>query len=683
MPVMQTDLPRVARLTGGNEPEDVSRLRISRDAALQAAREAMRDATRLTRLLTVLNELGSLDSLLDRILSTLSELFAAEIVVLLDPAGTGRYAPLASIGLPEDIAGRPFAGHDEGYVRTTMRDGTPILITHATQDDVTDIQLRELGSETIIYLPIVASHLPRGVLILARCHGEPFTHPDVGLLTAMSHRIGLAIEQAQRRQQLEQIVDAERKIGLDLEETEVARKAVRMLPALVGADGAALVTVDGGGQMTTHVTHGKVPHPRAYLDRVMRALLDTTPVARFGPHTTASMNAAMPSEERPAGVTDGAVIALPLGRDRVEGMLCAFRSSATAFDPDVLPIAMLYAGQASAALENARLYRAVQNQLADRIRAEAAAKASEQKLSALLRSVHDLIVIVGDDEQVRYANPAAEFVWGPVSDPAAEHDLFEPMRAEDRDRMREVLVKLRAQAGLTLTGAVRLRGSGADWRDYDIVLSNLTHEPAVGGIVLTCHDVTEQRTYEQSLESLAFSDPLTGLANRAHFLDRLDVALGRAGTSGASVAVIFFDLDNFKTINDSLGHAAGDHVLRVVADRLRACLRKEDLGARFGGDEFTVLVEHVDGAAAVLPIAERLLASMRKQIVLNGRDLLVGASFGIAIGGSGRDTATDLLRRADVAMYDAKTNGKNTCSVFRADLDMTATRRFERDIAPR
>jgi GAF domain-containing protein len=258
---MRTDLRHDTTTAGGREPEDVSRLRMSRDAALQAAREAMRDATRLTRLLTVLNELGSLDSLLDRALSTLSELFAAEIVVLLDPAGTGRYTPLASIGLPEDVAREPFSGHHEGYVRTTMRDGAPILITHATQDDATDIQLRELGSEAIIYLPIVASHLPRGVLILARCHSEPFSYPDIGLLTAMSHRIGLALEQAQRRQQLEQIVDAERKIGLDLEETEVACKAVRMLPALVGADGAALVTVGDDGRVTTQVTHGDVPKP--------------------------------------------------------------------------------------------------------------------------------------------------------------------------------------------------------------------------------------------------------------------------------------------------------------------------------------------------------------------------------------------------------------------------------------
>ena len=120
-----------------------------------------------------------------------------------------------------------------------------------------------------------------------------------------------------------------------------------------------------------------------------------------------------------------------------------------------------------------------------------------------------------------------------------------------------------------------------------------------------------------------------------------------------------------------------------MADRLRACLRKDDLGARFGGDEFTVLVEHVDGDVAALPIAERLLASMRKPIALNGRDVVVGGSFGIAVSGPERETATDLLRKADVAMYDAKTNGKNIFSVFSDGIDATTIEPPEFEIAPR
>jgi diguanylate cyclase (GGDEF)-like protein/PAS domain S-box-containing protein len=655
--------------------EDVSRLRMSRDAALQAAREAMRDATRLTRLLTVLNELGSLDGLLDRTLSTLSELFASEIAVLLDPASTGRYVPLASIGLPDNVAHEPFSGHEEGYVRTAMRDGAPILISHAANDDTIDVQLRGLGSEAVVYVPIVASNLPRGVLILARGREEPFSYSEVGLLTAMAHRIGLAIEQGQRREQLERIVSLERKIGLDLEEAEVARKAVRMLPTLVGADGAILITIDDDGGIRECFDYGKAPRGRSQIEDLVRALLTTTSVNQFAAYVGTNLRTAIPPDERSDNGCDGAVIALPLGRDRLDGVLCAFRSSSTDFDPDILPIAMLYAGQASAALENARLYRAVQNELSDRIRAEQAVTASEQKLGALIRSVQDLIVVIDEDNRIKYANPAAARIWS--GSPDLGCDIFEHMRSEDRESLLMLLTSLRKQKNLTLTSVIRLRVGSAEWHEYDIILSNLTEEAAVRGIVVTCHDVTERRTYEKSLESLAFRDPLTGLANRAHFLDCLENALARTKVDGTSVAVIFFDLDNFKVVNDSLGHAAGDQVLRVVAERMQGCLRNGDVGARLGGDEFTVLLEGVDGGDTAIMIAKRLQACMREPISLNGRDVIVGGSFGIAIGSSRKESASDLLRKADVAMYDAKANGKNTCSVFNERLDSTAMQRLE------
>ena len=265
---------------------------------------------------------------------------------------------------------------------------------------------------------------------------------------------------------------------------------------------------------------------------MIRALLDTTSVTGFGPHAAASVNAVVPCEVPAAGASDGAVIALPLGRDRIEGMLCAFRSSSTAFDPDILPIAMLYAGQASAAVENARLYRTVQNELCDRIRAEEAAKTSEQRLGTLLRSVHDLIVVVGEDDgsatPIRPPNSCGDRF--PTRRPPAT--CSSPCGRRTETGCTRLLARLRTQAGLTLTSAVRLRRGSADWRDYDIVLSNLTDDPAIAGVVITCHDVTERRTYEQSLESLAFSDPLTGLANRAHFLDRLEGALARAEANG-------------------------------------------------------------------------------------------------------------------------------------------------------
>jgi len=666
------------RPTAAREGDDVSRLRMSRDAALQAAREAMRDATRLTRLLTVLNEVGSLSHLLDRTLATLTELFAAEIVVLLDPAGIGHYGALASIGLPEEIAHEPFSGHEDGHVRTAMREGAPILVTHAGRDEITDHQLRDLGADAVVYVPIIASHSPRGVLILGRCRDLPFSYSEVGLLTAMAHRIGLAIEQAQRRQQLEQIVSMERKIGPDVEEAQVARNAICMLPTLVGADGATFLVIGEDDKVRAQFSHGHVPQPDVELDRLVDTLLNTTCLRTFAPFSAQTVKASVREGEVAATAADGAMIALPIGRERVEGLMCAFRRSSTAFDPDALPIAMLYAGQTSAALENARLYRALQNELTDRIHAEEAAKRSEQRLGALIRSVHDLIVVVGDDDRVRYVNPAAGRVWGEPSERSG--DLFDPVQPEDRDALQRLLARLRHETSQTLAGAIHLRTGMGDWREYDIILSTQKDDDAVGGIVITCHDVTERRTYERNLETLAFRDPLTGLANRAYFLDRLEDALARGAIEGASVAVIFFDLDDFKVINDSLGHAAGDHVLRVVAERMREGLRRGDLGARLGGDEFTVLLERPGDVAMVGAIAERLMDCVRTPISLGDRDVVVGGSFGIAIGEAGRDNAADLLRKADVAMYDAKSKGKNVCSVFHEELDDTAMQRLELEV---
>ncbi|MFO1372543.1 MAG: GAF domain-containing protein [Candidatus Competibacteraceae bacterium] len=186
--------------------DDIYRLRAARDAALQAARAAIRDTTRLTRLLTSLSEPGSLEFLLDRALSTLSELFSADIAILLDPAGTGTFSPLAAVGVPEDRLQQPLSSAENGYVAAVMRTGTPVLTAEAGTDLNVDSQLGELGAETAVWLPVIGSHAARGVLILARCRPDPFVHADVDLLSAMAYRIGLALEEVQRNTQFEQIV---------------------------------------------------------------------------------------------------------------------------------------------------------------------------------------------------------------------------------------------------------------------------------------------------------------------------------------------------------------------------------------------------------------------------------------------------------------------------------------------
>lgn len=230
-----------------SEPESFLDLRLSRDKAIQAAREAVRDTTRLTRLISILNDPGPLSVILDRGLATLSELFLSDIVVLLDPVGTGSFSPLAAIGLPEDMIEQPFSSDEGGYVRQLMSDGVPLRSNCAQTDKAIDSQLIELGAEAVAGLPVYDNYGLRGALILARCHIEPFSEDDIGLLKTMSYRIGRTLIESQRSFQFEKIVESSAKINRYLDFNAVISEAVKMFPVIIRGQGAALVMKEEGG----------------------------------------------------------------------------------------------------------------------------------------------------------------------------------------------------------------------------------------------------------------------------------------------------------------------------------------------------------------------------------------------------------------------------------------------------
>ena len=192
----------------------------------------------------------------------------------------------------------------------------------------------------------------------------------------------------------------------------------------------------------------------------------------------------------------------------------------------------------------------------------------------------------------------------------------------------------------------------------------------------TVHDVTERKALEEQLQYQALHDPLTGLPNRTLFTDRLRHALSRTKRRRRSLAVLFMDLDNFKVINDSLGHRAGDRVLVAASKRVRSILRPEDTVARLGGDELIFLLEDADAAGAVRA-AERVLEQLRVPFSVSGRRLFVTASIGIALGGDNDKQAADLLRDADLAMYRAKHSGKARYAVFEEEMNARALERLE------
>jgi diguanylate cyclase (GGDEF)-like protein/PAS domain S-box-containing protein len=190
-------------------------------------------------------------------------------------------------------------------------------------------------------------------------------------------------------------------------------------------------------------------------------------------------------------------------------------------------------------------------------------------------------------------------------------------------------------------------------------------------------DVSERKELEGQLQHQAFHDPLTGLPNRALFTDRLDHALTRPLRRPETLAVLFLDLDDFKTVNDGIGHDAGDELLVAVAGILRASIRPMDTAARLGGDEFAVLLEDLNEPTAAQDVAERILAALQRPTTVAGQDIVISASIGIAHPSSRTDSAAQLMRNADAAMYAAKRRGKGRHEIFAPVMAEAAVKRLE------
>ena len=199
---------------------------------------------------------------------------------------------------------------------------------------------------------------------------------------------------------------------------------------------------------------------------------------------------------------------------------------------------------------------------------------------------------------------------------------------------------------------------------------------AVVGRVWSFRDVTEHRRLQNQLTHQAFHDPLTGLANQALFRDRVDHAALRLQRQGGQLAVLFIDLDDFKTVNDSLGHSAGDALLKIVSERLSSCVRAGDTVARLGGDEFAVLMDALADANDALDVAERIIVALQEPVVLDALLVSATASIGIAYGSTGAGS-DEMLRNADLAMYTAKAGGKNCCRVFAREMHLAAVERLD------
>ncbi len=315
------------------------------------------------------------------------------------------------------------------------------------------------------------------------------------------------------------------------------------------------------------------------------------------------------------------------------------------------------------------------NQLADDLRQR------EARFRSLVQNSSDVVVVITSDGLVSYESDGVRRVLGHDPSEAVGRRFDERVHPEEVGWIRSLFAGLVGRRGGEQTTELRLRHADGSWRWVEAIGQNLTHEPAVGGVVLNFRDITDRKRLEDQLQHEAFHDPLTGLANRALFSDRVTHALTRIRRNASErLAVLFVDLDEFKLVNDSLGHAAGDELLTAVAERIRACLRRQDTAARLGGDEFGILLEEADGSLAA-EIAERILDALRQPFALEARQLFVQASIGVALSGESSDgpaeSADELLRNADAAMYTAKSRGKGRHEFFESQMHTSALRRLE------
>lgn len=375
-----------------------------------------------------------------------------------------------------------------------------------------------------------------------------------------------------------------------------------------------------------------------------------------------------------------AVVCIPLrvGEDIVGVLGLAYPPDGRTFGPDEVAFLCRFGQLASLALGNARLYAEAQQELVVRKRAEEALSVSERRyrqlfernLAGVYRSTPDgrildcndaLVKILGcDSRQDLMGRRASEFYWN----------------AEDR---KDMLTDLRQQHSVT-NSEIRLKrkdGSPVWVLDSATLIEGGNNGDGPGVMEGTIIDITERKLLEEQLLHQAFHDPLTDLPNRSLFMDRLEHALVRAGRSTTEVAVLFLDLDEFKVINDSLGHKVGDQLLIAVGRRIETCIRAGDTVARLGGDEFTVLLEDVEAVREAVEIAERIANELQRPFHVEGQDLFITTSVGIALSGPGHDQPTDLLRNADIAMYEAKKAGKARYALFEPGMNSRLWERMQ------
>jgi diguanylate cyclase (GGDEF)-like protein/PAS domain S-box-containing protein len=328
-----------------------------------------------------------------------------------------------------------------------------------------------------------------------------------------------------------------------------------------------------------------------------------------------------------------------------------------------------------------RLFTGIIRDITERKRFEEAHERLSRQHEMVLEAAGEGIFGLDPHGNVTFVNPAASDMTGWSTQDLLGRPMHNLVHHTKPDGTPYPSEECPIYAAFT-TGTTHSRDDEVFWKKngtsfpVEYTSTPIFEDGEVAGAVVTFRDITERNALKEQLHHQAFHDLLTGLPNRALFMDRLEHALTRANRRGRKVAVLFADLDNFKVINDSLGHKVGDQLLIAVAERLKTYLRAEDTAARLGGDEFTILLEDIASVGEVVQIAERIAEILQPPIALEEQEVFATVSTGIALNIRTQEQPTDLLRHADLAMYRAKRRGKARYEVFEPNMDAKAVERL-------
>ncbi len=448
-----------------------------------------------------------------------------------------------------------------------------------------------------------------------------------------------ALQAEQRTHEV--LAEAGRRLGAATDRDEVYAATCQAAVALLGADrraGAALLIASEAGLVAVHSGGSLVAYeplaiaPDALPDFSRAALETGQTVSQVGVHAAFGV--------RPHGSANGErLLLIPIARRGRPRYVLAVTGNAVESARSLLAVLASTAGFALDADQRGWA-------------------------EAVIEGSQDIVLVLEADGAIRTVNAAAERILGLDPETLAGVPIVDLVHPKDAEALLVWLAHA-ADDGRAHTLDVRCRYAGGGWVDLEATATAMLHVADVRGIVVNLRDVRERKSLEAELSHWAFHDPLTNLANRAGLRERIISALEEAAHTGVRPAVLLVDLDDFKAVNDSLGHQEGDRLLVVVAERLRHCTRATDSLARLGGDEFVVVV---DDEALAETIAGRILATLDTPVTLPGAEVHAHASIGIRVADPTGCDVDQLLRDADLAMYAAKAEGKATWRRFHPDM---------------